>query len=140
MKPSATSTTVTGPVGERVQAGTGTEDAPVLDRPAPLRRLHDSGAGYKYIQTYLLAYLLTWRQNVCYHERYLLNLLPRRRDIGFGGVYLFVDPLECRDNYRATPPNMEFVHWPFSPWAVTFGTARRGLGGATAQTPRGYTK
>ena len=31
------STTVTGPVGERLQ------DAPVLDRPAPLRRLHDSG-------------------------------------------------------------------------------------------------
>jgi len=25
-----------------------TEDAPVLDRPAPLRRLRDSGAGYKY--------------------------------------------------------------------------------------------
>ena len=24
------------------------EDAPVLDRPTPLRRLHDSGAGYKY--------------------------------------------------------------------------------------------
>jgi len=36
--------TVTGPVGERLQAGT--EDAPVLDRPAPLKRLHDSGAGY----------------------------------------------------------------------------------------------
>jgi len=48
MEPSATSTTVTGPVGERIQAGT--EDAPVLDCPAPLRRLrvHDSGAGYKY--------------------------------------------------------------------------------------------
>ena len=37
-----------------------TEDAPVLDRPAPLRRLHDSGAGYKYsdlLLTYLLTYL-----------------------------------------------------------------------------------
>jgi len=45
-EPSATSTTVTGPVGERLQAST--EDAPVLDHPAPLRRLHDSGAGYKY--------------------------------------------------------------------------------------------
>jgi len=32
------------------------EDAPVLDRPAPLRRLHDSGAGYKYPDTYLLTY------------------------------------------------------------------------------------
>ena len=53
MEPSATSTTVTGPVGERLQAGT--ENAPVLDRPAPLRRLHDSGAGHKY--TDLLTYL-----------------------------------------------------------------------------------
>jgi len=35
-----------GPVGERLQAGT--EDAPVLDRSAPLRHFHDSGTGYKY--------------------------------------------------------------------------------------------
>jgi len=35
MEPSATSTTVTGPVGERLRAGT--EDTPVLDCPAPLR-------------------------------------------------------------------------------------------------------
>jgi len=57
MEPSATSTTDTGPVGDRLQAGT--EDAPVLDRPASLRRLHDSGAGYKYsdLLTYLLTYL-----------------------------------------------------------------------------------
>jgi len=54
-EPSATSTTVTGPVGERLQVGT--EDAPVLNRPAPLRRLHNSGAGYKYPD--LLTYLLT---------------------------------------------------------------------------------
>jgi len=54
VEPSATSTTVTGPVGEHLQAGT--EDIPVLDRPAPLRRLHDSGAGYKYPD--LLTYLL----------------------------------------------------------------------------------
>jgi len=46
LDPSATSVTVTRLVGERLQAGT--EDAPVLDRPAPLRRLHDSGAGHKY--------------------------------------------------------------------------------------------
>ena len=44
--PSATSTTVTGPARQRLQ--TGTEDAPVLDRSAPLRRLRVSGAGYKY--------------------------------------------------------------------------------------------
>jgi len=37
----------------------GTEDAPVLDRPAPLIRLHDSGAGFN-IQTSLLTYLLTY--------------------------------------------------------------------------------
>jgi len=60
MEPSATSTTVTGPVGERLRAGT--EDAPVLDRPAPVRRLHDYGAGYKYpdLLTYLLTYLPTY--------------------------------------------------------------------------------
>ena len=46
MEPSATSTTVTGPVEERLQAGT--EDVPALNRPAPLRRLRDSGAVYKY--------------------------------------------------------------------------------------------
>ena len=46
MEQPATSTTVTGPVGERLQAGT--EYAPVLDGLAPLRRLRDSGAGYKY--------------------------------------------------------------------------------------------
>jgi len=54
MEPSATSTTVTGPFGERVQ--TGTEDSPVIVRPATLRRLDDSGAGYKYPD--LLTYLL----------------------------------------------------------------------------------
>jgi len=61
MEPSATSTTVTGPVGERLQAGT--KDAPVLDRPAPLRRFHDSGAGYKYKYSDLLTYL--WGDNTC---------------------------------------------------------------------------
>jgi len=49
MDPSATSTTVTGPVGERLQAGT--EDAPVLDRPAPSTRLHDSGARLTYLHS-----------------------------------------------------------------------------------------
>jgi len=65
MEPSATSTTVTGPVGERLQAGT--EHAPVLDRLAPLRRLHDSGAGYKYsdLLTYLLSGITTANPNQC---------------------------------------------------------------------------
>jgi len=53
MEPSATSTTVTGPMRERLQAGT--EDAHVLDCPTPLRRLHDSEARYKYPD--LLTYL-----------------------------------------------------------------------------------
>ena len=37
---------VTGPVREPRQEGI--DDAPVLDRPARLRRFHDSGTGYKY--------------------------------------------------------------------------------------------
>ena len=45
---------VTEPVRERLQVGT--EDAPVLDRPTPLRHLHDSGADIN-IRTYLLTYL-----------------------------------------------------------------------------------
>ena len=49
VEPSAASTTVTGSVGERLQAGT--KDTPVLDRPTPLRRFHDI---YIYIQLYSL--------------------------------------------------------------------------------------
>jgi len=66
MEPSATSTTVTRPVGERLQAGT--ENAPVLDRPAPLRRLHDSGTAYKYtdLLTYLLTVVKRWFLCGCY--------------------------------------------------------------------------
>jgi len=59
MEPSATSTTVTG---QHLQADT--EDAPVLDRPAPLRRLHDSRAGYKYPD------LLTYLPLVTFFNRY----------------------------------------------------------------------
>ena len=64
IEPSATSTTVTRPVGQRLEAGT--EDAPVFDRPAPLRRFHYSGAGYKYpdLLTYLLTYLTEYYDNV----------------------------------------------------------------------------
>jgi len=51
---------VTGPIGEHLQAGT--EDAPVLDRPAPLRRLHDSVAGYKYPDL-LTCFLKTLRRS-----------------------------------------------------------------------------
>jgi len=45
---------VTEPVGERLQVGS--EDAPVLDYPAPFKRLRDSGTGYKYPE------LLTYSQ------------------------------------------------------------------------------
>ena len=55
MESPVTSTTVIGPVAERLQPGT--EDAPVLDRRRHMRRLHDSGAGYNYLD--LLTYLLT---------------------------------------------------------------------------------
>jgi len=43
-EPSTISATVAGPVGGHLQAGT--EDAPVLNHLASLRRLHDSGATY----------------------------------------------------------------------------------------------
>jgi len=59
MEPSSTSTSVTRPVGEHLQADT--EDAPVFDRPTPLRRLHYFGSGYKYpdLLTYLLSHSVT---------------------------------------------------------------------------------
>jgi len=43
---------------------TATRDAPVLDRPMPLRQLHDSGSGYKYpdLLTYL-PFLRYWLLN-----------------------------------------------------------------------------
>ena len=83
MEPSATSTTVTRPVGERLQAGTA--DAPVLDRPTLLRRFHDSGAGYKYpdLLTYLLAYLLTVPRAMGPHDATLQasKLIPARSHV-----------------------------------------------------------
>jgi len=62
MEPLATSATVTAPVVERLQAGT--ENAPVLDHAAPLRRPHDSGAGYNYLSR--LTYLLTCQCQECW--------------------------------------------------------------------------
>jgi len=52
MEPSATSSTVIGPVGQSLQAGT---PGTVLNRPSTLRRLRDSGTAYKYpdLVTYL---------------------------------------------------------------------------------------
>ena len=50
MESSATSTPVTGPVRERLQAGT--ESAPVLDCSAPLRRFHSAGYKYPDLLTY----------------------------------------------------------------------------------------
>jgi len=75
MEPSATSTTVTGPVRERLQAGT--EDAPVLERLAPLKHLHDSGVGYKYrdLLTYFLTSHLTILMCVLRCGRYLAGAI-----------------------------------------------------------------
>jgi len=42
-----------------------------------------------------------------------------------------VNPLEFRGNYCVTSNNMKLVDWPLM--AVTFGTARRGLGGVAAR-------
>jgi len=75
MEPSATSTTLTGRVGERLQVVT--EDAPVLDRPALLRCLRDSGAGYKYSD--LLTYLLCSR----------LRAVPMPRAIAAYAAYVY---------------------------------------------------
>ena len=71
MEPCAASTTDTEPIGERLQAGT--EDAPVLDCPAPLRRLHDSDAGYKYSD--LLTYFLSSQSRLAETQH------PFQRDI-----------------------------------------------------------
>ena len=60
MEPSATSTMVTGPVGEHLQ--TGSEDA-FSTAQHQLRRFHDSGAGYKYPD------LLTYLQNAVWGEK-----------------------------------------------------------------------
>ena len=42
---------------------------------------------------------------------------------------LTISILDSKGNYSATSNNMKLVHWPLMGWAVTFGTARRGLGG-----------
>jgi len=54
-----------------------------------------------------------------------------KRDREGGGV----NALKYRDSYRATSNNMKLVHPTLAVdrWAVTFGTARRGLGGAAAR-------
>ena len=55
-----------------------TEDVPVLDRPAPLRRLHDSGAGYKISRlTYLLTDRRTDSSHHPMHHVYLLIYFQR---------------------------------------------------------------
>jgi len=46
-------------------------------------------------------------------------------------VYIFYITLEYKGNYSATSKNMKLLH--VDGWAGTFGTARRGLGGAAAR-------
>ena len=43
------------------------------------------------------------------------------------------NPLESRGNCSATSNNIKLVHVAVDGWAVTFGTARRGLSGAAAR-------
>jgi len=62
---------VIGPVGERLQAGT--EDAPVLVCPAPLRHFLDSGAGYKYPD------LLTYNSYLSQVAAAVASLRPQTR-------------------------------------------------------------
>jgi len=46
------------------------------------------------------------------------------------------NPVEFNDNYSATSNNnYEVGTLAVDGWAVTFGTARRGLGGAAARCP-----
>jgi len=46
---------------------------------------------------------------------------------------LCLNPLEYKGNYSATSNNMKLVHvLAIDGWAVTFGTARRGLGEASS--------
>ena len=70
---------VIGPVGERLQAGT--ENATVLERLAPLRRLHDSSAGYKYPDLLIFTYL-RWLSRVCTVVQYAVLQTPEYMENG----------------------------------------------------------
>jgi len=48
-------------------------------------------------------------------------------------VTTLVNPLTGTGNHRAALNNMKLLHVAVDGWAVTFGTARRGLGEATAR-------
>ena len=75
----------------------------------------------------------------------LLRLLPREtaiivvlrllaRFVSFvGALWDLLNPLMGTANYSATSNNYEFGTLAVDGWAVTFGTARRGLGGAAAR-------
>jgi len=74
-----------------------TEDAPVLDRRAPLRHLRHYGAGYKYpdLLTYLLTYWLpaaTPAHEVCPHPLHSSTLLPLLSVIICSRAFCFFQP------------------------------------------------
>jgi len=46
-----------------------------------------------------------------------------------------INPLECRGDYSATSNDYEVGTLAVDVWAVTFGTARRGLGGSQPARP-----
>jgi len=61
------------------------------------------------------------------------QIADETRDSELTGPCLNINPLECKGNYSVTLNNMKSVHWPLTDGAVTFGTARRGLGRAAAR-------
>ena len=89
MEPSATNTTVTGPVGQRLQAGT--ENAPVLDRPALILAPDIN------IQTYLLTYFRS-RNLKCFIERQATKIAPHRITVNSNLKAYFFRILSVRNN------------------------------------------
>ena len=62
-----------------------------------------------------------------FHQRAACN--PRA---ALHSYWTAINSVEFRGSYSARSNHMTLVHWPLmGAWAVAFGTARRGLGGAT---------
>jgi len=59
--------------------------------------------------------------------------LQRKYAIFTAQAVIVFNPLECRGNYSATSNNKMIGTLAVDGWAVTFGTAKRGLSGAAAR-------
>jgi len=93
----------------------------------------------------LSLWIFYWRQ--IWSTAWRSSKMAAFRCIAAHGLRL--NPLDCRGNYSATSNDMKSVHWSLmvgllysntvigtlavDGWAVTYGTARRGLGGAAAR-------